>query len=209
MARTNLHELANRLLQELATSASDHRFEGKLREVANEAGLNSVRSAEAIKLLEELDRVDVLQRGRRGRDTVIEILSTDPVSLDDARAAMPSKSVKKSPRLNYNELGRAVVDRLIELGRNESLRAAQVEAFARENEQHKRRVAELEQSLESAEHRETDVRIRLKTAEEALQRAEENMRRALGGDGRKSDRPVAVEDDEARAVLDMLRSGRG
>jgi hypothetical protein len=34
MARTNLHDLANRLLNGLASEAKDGTFEGRLREVA-------------------------------------------------------------------------------------------------------------------------------------------------------------------------------
>jgi hypothetical protein len=55
------------------------------------------------------------------------------------------------------------------------------------------------------------VRVRLKAAEEALERAEENLRKAFGS----SPRPAAdggatsIEDEDARAVLDILRSGRG
>lgn len=208
MARTNLHELANRLLTQLSDVAQDGTFEGKLRQVASEAGLNSVRSAEAIKLLEGAGRIDVVQRGRRGRDTIIQILSTDRVGLDDAEAMLPSRAAKRAGRVSYEEIGRAVVDRLLELGRDDGLRAAQVEAFAAENVQHRNRVAELEEALEDASRRETDLRIKLKTAEEALSRAEENLRRAVGGDRAPGEAPTPVEDEDARAVLDILRSGR-
>lgn len=212
MARTNLHELANRLLETLAASAEGDTFEGKLRAVAAEAGLNSVRSAEVIKLLEELGRIEVVQRGRRGRNTIIALKSTDPVKLEDAEAMLPSRAAKRTTRLNYDDLGRAVVDRLLELARDDGLRAAQVEAFAAESAAHRKRVDELEEALEDAAHRETDVRVRLKAAEEALERAEENLRKAFGS----SPRPAAdgggatpIDDEDARAVLDILRSGRG
>lgn len=208
MARTNLHELANRLLTQLREVSRDGTFEGKLRQVATEAGLNSVRSAEAIKLLEGASRIEVVQRGRRGRDTIIQILSTDRVSLDDAEAMLPSRAAKRAGRLTYEELGRAVVDRLLELGRDDGLRAAQVEAFAAENVQHHNRVTELEEALEDASRRETDLRIKLKTAEEALTRAEENLRRAVGDDRAPGEAPTPVDDEDARAVLDILRSGR-
>ncbi|MGH2746613.1 MAG: hypothetical protein ACRDKB_01645 [Actinomycetota bacterium] len=186
----------------------DGTFEGKLRQVATEAGLNSVRSAEAIKLLEGAGRIDVVQRGRRGRDTIIEILSTDRVTLDDAEAMLPSRAAKRAGRLSYEELGRAVVDRLLELGRDDGLRAAQVEAFAAENVQHRTRVAELEEALEDASRRETDLRIKLKTAEETLSRAEENLRRAVGDERVPGEASTPVDDEDARAVLDILRSGR-
>ena len=215
MARTNLHELANRLLDGLENSASGDRFEGRLREVASGAGLNSVRSAEAIKLLEETGRIEVVQRGRRGRNTVIEIRATDAITLADAEAMLPSRSTKRSSRLTYEELGGAVVDRLLELARDDGLRAAQVEAFASESRAHKERVDELEMALEEASRRETELRIKLKTAEEALARAEENIRRALGTPparpaGVAASVPAGkpIEDDDARAVLEILRSGR-
>jgi hypothetical protein len=212
MARTNLHELANRLLETLTQSAEGDTFEGKLRAVAAEAGLNSVRSAEVIKLLEELGRIEVVQRGRRGRNTIIALKSTEPVRLEDAEAMLPSRAAKRTTRLNYDDLGRAVVDRLLELARDDGLRAAQVEAFAAESQGHRDRVTELEEALEEAQARETDLRVRLKSAEEALERAEENLRKAFGPaprtagvDGGKA----PIEDEDARAVLDILRSGRG
>lgn len=210
MARTNLHELANRLLETLASSAEGDTFEGKLRAVAAEAGLNSVRSAEVIKLLEELGRIEVVQRGRRGRNTIIKLASTDPVKLEDAEAMLPSRAAKRTTRLNYDDLGKAVVDRLLELARDDGLRAAQVEAFAAESAAHRKRVEELEEQLEEAKLRETDVRVRLKAAEEALERAEENLRKAFGSSPRPVDGgATSIEDEDARAVLDILRSGRG
>ena len=211
MARTNLHELANKLLETLASSADGDTFEGKLRAVAAEAGLNSVRSAEVIKLLEELGRIEVVQRGRRGRNTIIALKSTEPVKLADAEAMLPSRAAKRTTRLNYDDLGKAVVDRLLDLARDDGLRAAQVEAFAAESQQHRARVDQLEEALEEARLRETDLRVKLKAAEEALDRAEENLRKAFGS----SPRPPAdggkapIEDEDARAVLDILRSGRG
>ncbi|HYP22939.1 MAG TPA: hypothetical protein VEV43_05150 [Actinomycetota bacterium] len=210
MARTNLHELANRLLETLASSAEGDTFEGKLRAVAAEAGLNSVRSAEVIKLLEELGRIEVVQRGRRGRNTIIKLASTDPVKLEDAEAMLPSRAAKRTTRLNYDDLGKAVVARLLELARDDGLRAAQVEAFAAESAAHRKRVEELEEQLEEAKLRETDVRVRLKAAEEALERAEENLRKAFGSSPRPVDGgATSIEDEDARAVLDILRSGRG
>ncbi|MGH2789008.1 MAG: hypothetical protein ACRDJV_14060 [Actinomycetota bacterium] len=214
MARTNLHELANRLLEGINRASSNGHFEGRLREVASEAGLNSVRSAEAIKLLEETGRLEVVQRGRRGRNTIIAIHSTEPIALEDAEAMLPSRAAKRTARLNYEDLGRAVVDRLLELSHDDALRTAQVEAFASESAQFRDRVQRLEDRLEEASQRETDLRIKLRTAEEALQRAEENLRRALGAPqpgarpGPAQESPKPVEDDDARAVLEILRSGR-
>ena len=209
MARTNLHELANRLLVQLQDSASDGVFEGKLRAVSAEAGLNSVRSAEAIKLLEEVGRIEVRQRGRRGRDTIVDIRSTEPITLADAESMLPSRNAKRAARLSYDELGQAVVERLLTLARDDGLRAAQVEAFASESAQHRARVAELEQAIEDAKSRETELRIRLKAAEEALDRAEENLRKAFGPQRSVDEPGRPVEDEDARAVLDILRSGRG
>jgi hypothetical protein len=208
MARTNLHELANRLLTQLQDSARDGVFEGKLRAVSAEAGLNSVRSAEAIKLLEEVGRIEVRQRGRRGRDTIVEIRSTEPITLQDAESMLPSRNARRTTRLSYDEVGQAVVERLLALARDDGLRAAQVEAFAAESQQHRDRVKELEESLEESKHRETELRIRLKSAEEALDRAEENLRKAFGGPRGPDEPGRPVEDEEARAVLDILRSGR-
>jgi hypothetical protein len=207
MARTNLHELANRLLDALQEASQGPRFEGKLRQVAADAGLNSVRSAEAVKLLEDLGRIEVIQRGRRGRDTVISILSTDRVTLEDAESMLGSRSGRRGPKLSYDEIGRAVVDRLLELARDDGLRAAQVDAFARESEASKLRVEELEAGLEEAARRETDLRVKLKGAEEALARAEENLRRAFGPPAApRSEDSAKAPDDDARAVLDILRS---
>ncbi|MEA2507548.1 MAG: hypothetical protein QOH48_2166 [Actinomycetota bacterium] len=206
MARTNLHELANRLLGGLNDASQDSTFQGKMRDVAIAAGLNSVRSAEAIKVLQESGRIDVLQRGRRGRDSIVSILSTEPLTLTDAEGALPAR--KRAARLNYEELGQAVVDRLLALARDDALRSAQVEVFAGEAESQKQKTAELETAVQEAATRETDLRIKLRSAEEALERAEENLRRAFGSKRSPRDKPAVVEDDEARAVLDILRSGR-
>ena len=208
MARTNLHDLANRLLAALQTAAEDHTFEGKLRQVAADAGLNSVRSAEAIKLLEDLGRIEVVQRGRRGRNTVIRIRSTDRIALSDAESMLPSRGARRGTRLSYDEIGRAVVDRLLELARDDGLRAAQVEAFASETQQQRQRADQLEAEVHAIRERETDLRIKLKAAEEALTRAEENLRRTMGPQRGPSAPPQPMDDDEARAVLDILRSGR-
>lgn len=209
MARTNLHELATRLLVALDNASDDGLFEGKLRTIATETGLNSVRSAEAIKLLEELGRLKVKQRGRRGRDTIVEISSVEPVSLEDAERMLPSRASKRSTRLDYDDLGRAVVDRLLELAKDDSLRAAQVEAFATEMKQHRDRISELETAVEEAGHRETELRIKLRAAEDALGRAEENLRKVFGGPRPEpGSADHRVDDEDARAVLDILRSGR-
>lgn len=207
MARTNLHELANRLLQRLDEASPDSRFEGKLREIASEAGLNSVRTAETVRLLEEAGRIEVVQRGRRGRDTIIEVRSTEPIVLRDAEAMLQTRQGRRTSKFGYDDIGKAVVDRLLELSRDDGLRVAQVEAFAAEAQQLRERVEKLESTVESSSERETNLRMRLRAAEEALHRSEENLRKALGGD-----KPTAgghpVEDDDAQAVLDVLRSGR-
>jgi hypothetical protein len=208
MARTNLHELANRLLERLVAAADNHTFEGKLRQVAAEAGLNSVRSADAVKLLEDSKRIEVVERGRRGRDTIIHILSEEAVSLQDAEAMLPSKSGRRSSRLNYEDIGRAVVDRLLELARDDGLRAAQVEAFAREAAGYRERLEELEGRLSDAGHQETDLRIKLKAAEESLSRAEENLRRAVEGGAATVGTVTPVDDEDAQALLDVLRNRR-
>lgn len=207
MARTNLHELANRLLAGMDEASQDSTFKGKMRDVALAAGLNSVRSAEAIKVLQESGRIDVVQRGRRGRDSIVSILSNEPLTLTDAEGALPAR--KRTTRLNYEDLGHAVVDRLLELARDDGLRAAQVEVFASEAESQRQRTAQLEARIQEADQRETELRIKLRAAEEALERAEENVRRALGPPRPpRAPQPTAVEDDEAKAVLDVLRSGR-
>ena len=214
MARTNLHELANRLLARLLDSSENNVFDGKLRQVAADAGLNSVRSAEAVKLLEDLGRIEVVQRGRRGRNTIIEIRSTDEITLQDAESALPSRAAKRASRLNYDEIGKAVVDRLLELARDDGLRAAQVEAFASETAGLRERISSLEEALEEAQERETELRIKLRAAEEALGRAEENLRRAFAAgrpapsDPGQEPAATVIEDADARALLDILRTPR-
>lgn len=207
MARTNLHELATRLLDGLQSSSQDGKFEGKLRAVAADAGLNSVRSAEAIKLLEDLGRIEVVQRGRRGRDTIITVKSREPVTLEEAQRMMPARSARRPDKVTYDEIGKAVVDRLLELARDDGLRSAQVEAFAAETKQHRARVEELEEQLAAAQDRETDLRLRLKSAQEALERSEENLRKAFGPQRAAEAEPARpVDDEEQRALLDILRS---
>jgi hypothetical protein len=189
-------------------SAASHggTFEGRLRDVAAEAGLNSVRTAEAVKLLEELGRINVVQRGRRGRDTVIAVVSTDSVTLEDAEASLPGRQSKRGS-FTYDEIGRAMVDRLLELARDDGLRTAQAEAFDAEAKMLRARIAELEDELSATTAREEELRIRLRAAEEALIRSEENVRRATGGTSPPT-RSITVSDDDSKAVLDILRSRR-
>jgi hypothetical protein len=193
------------LLAGMDEASQDSTFKGKMRDVAMAAGLNSVRSAEAIKVLQESGRIDVQQRGRRGRDSIVSILSTEPLTLTDAEGALPAR--RRTTRLNYDDLGHAVVERLLALARDDGLRAAQVEVFASEAESQRKRTAELEAKIQEAEERETDLRIRLRAAEESLERAEENLRRAMGSPRAAKATPSPVDDDEAKAVLDVLRSG--
>lgn len=202
MARSNLHEQASRLLENLDRASSDGRFEGALKEAAALSGLNPARSAEALKLLEGVGRIRVIQRGRRDRMTIISIDSTAPVSEEEADSARVTVTDKR-PRLDHTTIGKAVVDRLLELGRDDGLRAAQTEAFEQEARRARERLAEVEGLLSEAAERENSLRVRLRAAEEALQRAEENLRRALG-EGR-SHEVSPVPDDEAKAVLDILR----
>jgi hypothetical protein len=209
MARTNLHELASNLLGGLSTAAGPNgTFEGKLREVAVEAGLNSVRTAEAVKLLEDLGRIEVVQRGRRGRSTIINIKSTERVSLEDAEASLPSKSSRRQG-FSYEDIGRALVDRLLDLSRDDGLRSAQVEAFAIEARGLREEVSTLQNDNEASQQRERDLRVKLRAAEEALNRSEENLRRTMSGSPRRTPGeapPAEVPDDDARALLDILRS---
>jgi hypothetical protein len=206
MPRTNLHELANRLLECLSEEAADGRFQGRLREVAGRAGLNSVRSAEAVRVLEEAGRIEVVQRGRRGRDTIITIRSNEPMTIEDAEQMRPKQT--RRARLNYEDIGRSVVDRLLELSRNDGLRSAQVDAFAAQSRAHEMRMGELQESLDAALEREADLRVRLRAAEEALERAEENLKRVFAGRQGEGGGSTPVDDDDAKAVLDILRSTR-
>lgn len=209
MPRTNLHELANRLLDCLDEEASNGTFQGRLREVSGRAQLNSVRSAEAIKVLEESARIQVVQRGRRGRDTIITILSTEPLSIEDAEQMRPRPA--RRARLNYDDIGKSVVDRLLELSRDDALRSAQVEAFASEGQANAAKLGELQDTLDAALEREANLRIKLRASEEALARAEENMKRIFAGRGGDSGPTVTstpVADEDAKAVLDILRSTR-
>ena len=216
MARTNLHELATKLLEALDQASPDGVFHGKLRSVAADAGLNSVRSAEAVKLLENLGRIEIRQRGRRGRDTIIDIKSKEAVDLADAEASLPSRTAKRAVKLDYEDIGKAVIDRLLELGRDDGLRTAQVEAFAADNQQLRDQVASVEEQLERSSEREASLRIKLRAAEETLERVEENLRRTLEPARPAAARPgnlprvsESAPDDDTRAVLEILRSGRG
>lgn len=207
MARTNLHELASNLLLGLSGGAANGTFEGKLRDVATDAGLNSVRTAEAVKLLEDLGRIEVLQRGRRGRNTIIRIESTDKVRLEEAERNLPSRTTKRHS-FSYEDIGRALVDRLLELSRDDGLRAAQVEAFANEARSLRERISQLKSELEGARAREQDLRLRLRSAEESLDRAEENLKKTMTPrrNGPTQLPPAEVPDDDARALLEVLRS---
>ena len=73
--------------------------------------------------------------GPRGRNTIISINSTDPITLERSRVDAPEPREPALARLNYDDIGPAVVDRLLELGRDDALRSAQVEAFASDSDE--------------------------------------------------------------------------
>jgi hypothetical protein len=134
------------------------------------------------------------------------VVSTDSVTLEDAEASLPGRQSKRGS-FTYDEIGRAMVDRLLELARDDGLRTAQAEAFDAEAKMLRARIAELEDELSATTAREEELRIRLRAAEEALIRSEENVRRATGGTSPPA-QSITVSDDDSKAVLDILRSRR-
>jgi hypothetical protein len=115
-----------------------------------------------------------------------------------ARKAVPS-AASSSPM--YSDVGRAAVDRLVELGREvaalrASLRAAREEARA---SREARVGAEQRAEVLSAKVRELDARAEM---------AESNLRTLLASvRGREAQRDAPVGDSEMEAILGVLKAG--
>jgi hypothetical protein len=141
------------------------------------------------------------------------LVSSEPVRADEKEAIgrRPRKrrtGAKRAGRLsrsesdgraNYSDLGRAAVDRLLDLGREvASLRAAL--KTARE-EAHESRDARVE-----AEHRAESLTAKVRDLEQRADMAESNLRTLLAT-AKGVQRDSAVGDSEMEAILGVLKGG--
>jgi chromosome segregation ATPase len=108
---------------------------------------------------------------------------------------------KQDGRATYSEIGREVVDRTIELGREVgtlrgALRTAREEA------------REAREARDEAERRADQLSARVKELEGRAEMAEANLRTLLAA-ARGSGRDAAVGDTEMEAILDVLKASPG
>jgi chromosome segregation ATPase len=117
------------------------------------------------------------------------------------KRASAARAPKQDGRATYSEIGREVVERTIELGREVgTLRGAL--RTARED------VREAREARDEAERRAEQLATRVKELEGRAEMAEANLRTLLAA-ARSSGRDAPVGDTEMEAILDVLKGAQG
>lgn len=192
----------NDLLAELAKEAGP---DGTVRRapalVAEQVGLKTgLETARAMRALLARKRIENDETGYR-------IISTDPIQPGEPLAIVPQRrkrsraevsdepgpSVPSAP--SYSDIGRAVIDRLVDLSREAGeLRAG--------------RGTEERARMEAAERRASAAEQRAKELEVKLEMAEANLREVLrAAQMARGSSSGPITDPEAAAVLRFLQSG--
>lgn len=193
----------NAFLAELAKEAGpDGSISKSPAVVASLVGLNSgLETARAMRAL--LARKRVVGGDNGG----YRVVSTEPIVPGEPLAIVPQRKKRSRPERDaaapgpmagvptYEDIGRAVVDRLASLSREVAeLRAG--------------RGTEERARMEAAERRAAAAELRAKEAQVKLEMAESNLREVLRAASlaRSSGSPTPIDDPEAAAVLRFLQS---
>jgi hypothetical protein len=124
-----------------------------------------------------------------------------PRSPRSKKRASAGRTPKQDGRATYSEIGREVVERTIELGREVgTLRGAL--RTAREE------VREAREARDDAERRSEQLAARVKELEGRAEMAEANLRTLLAA-ARSTGRDAPVGDTEMEAILDVLKGAPG
>jgi hypothetical protein len=179
-------------------------------EIGRELGFpDALSTARAVRALIARRRLEAAQGSYR-------LLDATPVSADEKEAIGRSPRKKRGPirgtrspgtpgtssDLTYSDVGRAAVDRLIDVGREAATLRAGIRQ-ARED------VREARQARDEAERRARGMAERIHDLEARAEMAEANLRtllasaRANGG----SQAPASVSDSEMEAILGVLKGG--
>ncbi len=130
-----------------------------------------------------------------------EVLGRRPRKPREAKAAASGGSAASSSAPMYSDVGRAAVDRLVELGRE----AAELRASLRTAREEARASRE---ARVGAEQRAEVMASKLRELEARAEMAEANLRTLLASvRGREAQRDAPVGDSEMEAILGVLKGG--
>ena len=180
-------------------------------EIGRELGFpDALSTARAVRALIARKRLEPAQGSYR-------LLGTDPVEADEKesigrrprkprqpRSAVSSAGAAPTGSARYSDLGRAVVDRLVDLGRE----AAEMRAALRTTREE---TSVLRQARDEAEGRARTLSEKVRELEARAEMAESNLRtllatvRASSTEGPARD--AKVSDTEMEAILGVLKGG--
>jgi hypothetical protein len=176
-------------------------------DIGKEAGLpNPLAVARAVRALAARRRLEV----EDGRYRLLDAKSLDPGEPESVPRAPRRRKARRRPgpsraegpvtdrRATYTDLGRAVIDRVIELGRESGEAIAASEHLRREAKENK--AARIE-----AEQRASHLFERVKELETKLEMAEANLRTVLAA-ARGRGVSATASDSEMEALLRILKS---
>jgi hypothetical protein len=118
-----------------------------------------------------------------------------------AQAAAPRERSSDPGRLTYGEVGRAAIDRLVELGREAGTLRGNLRTLREE-------AREAREAKDEAERRAAGLSARVKDLEGKLEMAESNLRTILTA-ARGNQRAETVGDAEMDAILSVLKAAPG
>jgi hypothetical protein len=116
-----------------------------------------------------------------------------------AKAAPAPRGRQADGRLTYGEVGRAAIDRLVELGREAGTLRGTLRTLREE-------AREAREAKDEAERRAHGLSARVKDLEGKLEMAESNLRTILAA-ARGTQRAESVGDAEMDAILSVLKGG--
>ena len=197
---------ANAFLEEIAKRAEPgSMIDATPAELGKQVGvvepLAAARAVRALLARRRLEAVD-------GRYRLLDARPIEPGEREQVPRAPRSqkrpsagRTQKQDGRATYSEIGREVVERTIELGREVgTLRGAL--RTAREE------VRESREARDEAERRAEQLAARVKELEGRAEMAEANLRTLLAA-AKGSGRDTAVGDTEMEAILDVLKGAPG
>jgi hypothetical protein len=118
-----------------------------------------------------------------------------------AQAAAPRERSSDPGRLTYGEVGRAAIDRLVDLGREAGTLRGNLRTLREE-------AREAREAKDEAERRAAGMSARVKDLEGKLEMAESNLRTILTA-ARGNQRAETVGDAEMDAILSVLKAAPG
>lgn len=202
-------QAANAFLQAVAASVKPGELlDRSPAEIGKEAGLtNPLAVARAVRALAARRRLEV----ENGRYRLLDPRPLEPGEPESVPRAPRKRAPRKRPearaeaaanrRPTYADLGRAIIERVIELGREAAEAVAAAEHLRREAKENK--AARIE-----AEQRSSRLFERVKELEAKLEMAEANLRTVLAA-ARGRSATATPSDAEMEALLRVLKAPSG